>query len=192
MSEIVSHVAVHKAYPAKVDAIKKDLEKSHSVDGKELKTSQDGDFINIHLPNAKYNTVDSVRKTLQSHEDHPAYERGNVSPRKEKTMEDFNKLRKLAGLPMITEAKKKKDAPVMDADVPTDAAPTDAPPADGDNDQDDQDDLPAIVTKLAQSACKKFGLGDPKGGESKELTAMLDMLMKVYDAGVKDGAAQSK
>lgn len=95
-------------------------------------------------------------------------------------MED-NKLRKLAGLPVM-EGKKKKDTPVID-----DAAPAPvgaAAPTDG-----DADDLPVIVSKIANNVCKKFGIGDPKGGDSPDLTAMQDFLMKVYNAGVKDGQA---
>lgn len=94
---------------------------------------------------------------------------------------DQNKIRKLAGLPLLSEAKKKVDAPV-DADV--DGVPADAVP---DGDADDDKTLPAIVSKIAASAMKKFGITD-KDGEDTNLDAMQDFLSKVYAAGLKDGS----
>ena len=66
-------VAVHSAYPAKVEAIKSDLEKYHGVEHK----SEHGDYTHFHLK--AHNTADSVKGTLQDHEGHPAYSRDNVT-----------------------------------------------------------------------------------------------------------------
>jgi hypothetical protein len=122
---------------------------------------------------------------------------------------DQNKLRKLAGLPLLKEWKEVVDAPTnakpakKDKEEKDDAKKDDADldiekgedggDAEGkgkDKEKDDKDDLPEIITKIAQSVCKKFGIGDPDGGESDDLTAMEDFLKKVYDAGVADGAAK--
>jgi tRNA(Glu) U13 pseudouridine synthase TruD len=72
-------VAVHKAYPGKVDAIKSDLHKFHSDNGSGIHTSEHGDYVHIHLPKKGHNTADSVKRTLKDHESHPAYSSENVS-----------------------------------------------------------------------------------------------------------------
>jgi hypothetical protein len=92
---------------------------------------------------------------------------------------DRNQLRRLAGLPvqaqqalteaqLLAEKKKKADAeaaPADDAVVPAD---------------DEAEELPAIVTKVAKKA------------EGKTGDDLVALLKKVYDAGCKDGMAQAK
>lgn len=117
---------------------------------------------------------------------------------------DQNKLRKLAGLPLLKEWKEVVDAPTNakkdkeekepkkdDAEVDLEKGEVEAEGKDK-KDDEKKDDLPEIITKIAQSVCKKFGIGDPDGKESDDLTAMEDFLKKVYDAGVADGAAKGE
>lgn len=82
-----------------------------------------------------------------------------------------DKLRKLAGMPLVEAKKKEPDV---------DTAPDSAPPAKG------ADELPAIIEKIAANLAKKFGIGSPDGEDSEDLNAVKDFLMKVYAAGLAD------
>lgn len=53
------------------------------------------------------------------------------------------------------------------------------------------DDMPAIINKIAKSMAKKFGFGSPDQ-DGPDVEAAEEMLMKVYDAGCKDGEKSSK
>ena len=78
--------------------------------------------------------------------------------------ESFDLLRKMAGLAPLPESKEEVEDSASDN-------------ADGD---DDEEELPAIIKKIAKSA---------EGKEGEELE---DLLMKVYEAGQKDGKKQAE
>jgi hypothetical protein len=80
--------------------------------------------------------------------------------------ESFDLLRRMAGLPVLE--KKDGDADADDAE---------AAPAEG---EEAEDDIPAIIKKIAKKA-------EGKSGEDLE-----GLLQKVYDAGFKDGVASTK
>jgi len=106
---------------------------------------------------------------------------------------DQNTLRKLAGLPLLKEWKEVVDAPTnAKPEKKEDDENVDLKVDKGEDEgkgKDEKNDLPEIITKIALNVCKKFGIGDPDGKESNDLTAMQDFLKKVYDAGVADGSA---
>ena len=83
--------------------------------------------------------------------------------------ESFDLLRKMAGLPVLEKKEK--------ADGDADADDAEAAPADG---EEAEDDIPAIIKKIAKKA-------EGKSGEDLE-----GLLQKVYDAGFKDGVASTK
>ena len=71
-------VSVHKAYPGKVAAIKDDLQKFHSDNGMPIESVEVGDYVKIVLQRKDYNDVESVKRSLKGHENHPAYSADNV------------------------------------------------------------------------------------------------------------------
>lgn len=79
---------------------------------------------------------------------------------------ELSKLRKLAGLQFIAEAKEEK------------------------TEEKKKPELPAEVLKQAAALTKKFGIGAPDGSESEDLTAVQDFMMKVFAAGVASAAAE--
>lgn len=66
-------VKVHKAYPGKIEAIHNDLKKYHSDNGADIHHETHGDYVHFNVANKPHNSADAVKKTLQSHSDHPAY-----------------------------------------------------------------------------------------------------------------------
>jgi hypothetical protein len=122
------------------------------------------------------------------------------------SLEKLNEVRKLAGLPLITEkkhakAEKKctceedeKHCPVHGEkvkeaaeDMPEDDKKAEKK-ADKKDEKKDEDDLPKIVLKIAKAMCKEMGKTDDEACEEK----MQDTLMKVYDAGHKDGMKEAE
>lgn len=96
---------------------------------------------------------------------------------------ELDKIRALAGLPVLTEGKKKKDADLP----PADDVDVDAPPADdaapkgkkGKGEKTEEEKLQEMLEKMAKKA------------EGKDADALVGIFRKVYDAGVKDGIAQA-
>lgn len=95
-------------------------------------------------------------------------------------LESVNSVRKMAGLPLLSEKKEELEVEGDTEEVAVKAS------------KEEEEELPKIVEKLAASMCKKFGIGDPKGGPSADLEAVQDFLLKVYDAGMKDCEKQGK
>ena len=56
---------MHKAYPGRVEAAKQELEKMHNR-GQPLKTTQEGDYVSIHIPKSNANNKETVAKTMSS------------------------------------------------------------------------------------------------------------------------------
>jgi hypothetical protein len=87
--------------------------------------------------------------------------------KKTELQESFDLLRKMAGIAPVLEKEEAEEEPADDA----------AAPAEG---EEAEDDIPAIIKKIAKKA-------EGKTGEDLE-----GLLQKVYDAGFKDGVASTK
>lgn len=85
--------------------------------------------------------------------------------------EQKNWIRKMAGL-VITE-KEEKEEPADDKDADKESKPDDA-------EEEPEDELPEIVGKLAKKAV------------GKDEEAMVELLLKVYQAGFSDGETAAK
>lgn len=58
-------VKMHKAFPGKVEAAKQELEKQHNA-GRPLKTTQEGDYVSIHVPKSNANNKETVARTMSA------------------------------------------------------------------------------------------------------------------------------
>ena len=87
--------------------------------------------------------------------------------------EELNTARRLAGLPII----ESKD------EMPEDDAAEGEVEGEAESEEEDEDDLPKIVEKMVAQLLKK---GMP------EKDALTDLIMKVYDAGFKDGQKEAE
>ena len=93
--------------------------------------------------------------------------------------ESIYTVRRMAGLPVIRE----KDEMDMDDEGDMDAKA----PAKGDKEEKEEDDMPKIVVALAKKMAKKFGVE-----KEEDVDGLADMILKVYDAGMKDAEKGDK
>ena len=103
-------------------------------------------------------------------------------------------LRKMSGIPAKPLTEDAADGDPTPEEQEAEAKKADG--EDGDNkdgkkNDNEEDDLPKVVTKLAKAVAKKFGIGDPKQ-EGKDVEELEELLLKVYEAGVKDGMKQKE
>jgi hypothetical protein len=105
-------------------------------------------------------------------------------------------LRKMSGIPAkpLTEDAADGDPTPEEQEAAADKGEGDNADKDGKkkkNNEEEEDDLPKVVKKLAKAVAKKFGIGDPKQ-EGKDVEELEELLLKVYEAGVKDGMKQKE
>jgi hypothetical protein len=99
-------------------------------------------------------------------------------------MEDINAVRRRAGLPIIVEKKDEDEELEMNDDGGEEKDDAKA-------EEEEEEELPAIIKKIAKAMAKKFGFGSPEQ-DGKDVDDAEEMLMKVYQAGLKDGAKEGK